>query len=116
MKKVKISEWEFETPVIGEDGKPTTEKKTVKENTLVVLNVLLNLKKPEELPRGLDKFRLFSRLSKAFDKAEKSKVLELDDADHSFLKNIIENEIPSVWGANKNICKAIDDFLEAKEE
>lgn len=106
MRKIKIESWKGKTP----DGKE------VEENLLIALNALLNSKKPEEIPRGLDKFRLFSRLAKAFDKAEKTKVLELEEIDYNFLKDMIDKDVPSVWAFNPQISKAIDNFIDAKSE
>jgi hypothetical protein len=68
------------------------------------------------MPIGLYKFRVFNRLSKAFEKADKSKLLELEEADYKFLKDEMEKSIPSAWGMNEEISKAIENFLEAKEE
>ena len=106
MRKISIKKWKA-TDNTG---------KEVEENTLIMLNALLLNKKPDELPKGLDKFRLFNRIGKAFDIAEKTNELILEEADYLFLKGAIEKDIPSVWGLNKNILKAIDEFLNAKEE
>ena len=105
MRKIGIESWKV--------GKGKDERT---ENILIAINVLLSNKKPEEIPRGIDKFRLFGRLSKAFENAEKNNMLELEEADYSFLKKTIENDIPSLWAMNKNAFKAIEDFLNAKEE
>jgi len=104
MRKVKIEKWKAKD----------REGKEYDESLLTVLNVLINNKKPEEMPRGLDKFRTFSRLIKAFDKAEKSGVLELEETDYKFLKESVEKDIPSIWGANENVSKAVEAFLDAK--
>jgi hypothetical protein len=66
------------------------------------------------MPKGLDTFRLFHRLANSFEKAETSNVLELEDGDYLFLKNMIERDIPSVWAMNKNINEVIEEFLNAK--
>jgi len=105
MRKIKIESWKVN--INGEEKD---------ENILMALNLLLSSKKPEEIPRGIDKFRLFGRLSKAFEKAEKTKMLVLEESDYSFLKKMIETDVPSIWGMNSNAFKAIEDFLEAKEE
>ena len=106
MREIKIWGWKATTP----DGKP------VEENLLIGLNVLIANKKPEEIPKGIDKFRLFGRLARAFEKAEKTKILELEEADYSFLKETIEKDVPSTWAMNPNMNKAIEEFLNAKEE
>lgn len=106
MRKVKLEKW------IAKDREGNDQE----EDLLIALNVLIANKKPEEMPRGLDKFRTFGRLAKAFEKAEKSKILELEEFDYKFLKDSIEKDIPSSWGMNSNISKAIEDFLNAKED
>ena len=106
MRKIKLEKWKSND----------REGNDIDEDLLIALNVLIANKKPEEMPRGLDKFRTFNRLSKAFEKAEKSRVLELEEVDYKFLKESIEKDIPSSWGMNPNISKAIEDFMETKDE
>lgn len=106
MRKIQVIEWTVKT----------AEGTEAKENLLQVLSVLVTNKKPEELPKGLEQFKLFNKLTKAFEKAEQTKVLELEDTEYKFLKNTIDRDIPSVWGANKNIVAAINSFYNAVEE
>jgi len=106
MRKVKIEKWK----VKGPDGKD------MDESLLTALNVLIAGKDPKDMPRGLDQFRTMNRLIKAFDKADKSGVLTLEEVDYKFLKDSVEKDIPSIWGGNENISKAIEAFLESKEE
>jgi len=105
-RKIKIVNWKAKS----QDGEE------LEENLLMGLNVFIANKKPDEILRGIDKFRLFGRLAKAFEKAEKTKILELEEGDYSFLKTSIERDIPSTWAINPNTNKAIEDFLDAKEE
>lgn len=106
MRKIKINIWE------ANDGKGNK----VEDSLIKALGVLLANKDPKEMPRGLDNFRLFNRLSKVFDKAEKTKTLELEEADYKFLKDMLEKDIPAMWGANTNIMESIESFINAKEE
>ena len=106
MRKIKIESW------TSKDH----EGKDIKENFLMVLKVLITNKKPEEMPKGIEKFELFNRLSKAFQEAEKSNVLKLEEADYKFLKETINKDIPSNWGFNQNVSKAVENFMNAKEE
>ena len=115
MRKIKIESWKANVPVKDETGK-VIEVQEADENLLVAINMLIGGKKPEEMPRGLDKFRLFNRLAKAFDKADKSKLLVLEEIDYKFIKDIIEKDVPSAWGFNSNLNDAIESFLNAKEE
>jgi len=114
MRKIKIEKWKSKVPVYEGDKVVGTEDKD--EDLLVALNVLISNKKPEDMPKGLDKMRTFGRLVKAFDKADKNKVLELEEVDFKFLKDIIEKDIPASWGMNQNIMKAVEEFLDAKSE
>lgn len=116
MRKIRLDKWKSKVPKFDTDGVTLIGSEEADEDLLMVLNVLIANKKPEEMPRGLDKFRTFSRIAKAFEKADKSRVLELEEADYKFLKDEIESSIQSNWGMNENISKAIEEFLEAKEQ
>lgn len=105
MRKVEVRKWKIKTP-----------NEELEETTLNALNALIAGQKPEDIPRGIDKFRLFGRLAKAFEKSEKNGVLELEESDYSFIKKAVEKDIPSVWAMNKNINEAMEAFLNAKEE
>ena len=106
MRKIPISKWSSKLPT-GEDAE---------EDLLIALNVLIGAKKPEEIPRGIDKFRIFGKIAEAFDKAVQTGILELEDREYDFLKETIEKDVPSTWAMNQNLLKAINDFLDAKEE
>ena len=114
MRKIKIETWEAKSPIY-EDGK-VIGYEDKDENLLLALNILIGNKKQEEMPRGLDNFRLMSRLSKAFAKAEETKELILEEIDYKFIKDDLEKNIPSSWGMNVNIMKAVEEFLNAKLE
>ena len=114
MRKIKIETWKSNFPKYDTDGNVVGSEEKA-EDLLTALNVLIANRKPEDMPRGLDKFRTFGRISKAFTKAEESKILELEEADYSFLKESIEKDAPAIWGMNKNILKAIEAFLNAEE-
>lgn len=101
MKSIKVLSWKAKLPS-GEE---------VEEDTLVLLSILIKGKKPEDMPKGLDYFRQFNRIAKAFDEATKTKELVLEESDYLFLKKTIENEIPAEWGMNTNALSAIEEFL-----
>lgn len=113
MRRIKVETWKSDVPKYDGEKIVGTEEK--EEDLLAVLNVLISNMKPEEMPRGLDNFRLFGRLSKAFEKADKTKILELEETDYNFLKKTIEKDVPSTWGMNENILKAVETFLNAEE-
>lgn len=86
-----------------------------KINTIKMLTALINKASKEDMPQGLDQFRMFNRISKAFDhyeahKEEKSFV-ELEESDYSFIKRLVDNKIPAEWGSNASIFEAIEKVL-----
>jgi hypothetical protein len=106
MRKIAIESWK----AIDIDGKD------MEECVLDILAALVNNKDPKEMPKGLDNFRLMNRLMTSFDKAKVSKELILEESDYTFLKNAIDTDIPSAWGVNPSVLKAVEDFLNAKQE
>lgn len=108
MRKIKLFSWKEPDP--KNPGK-------LKEVDLVeVLKVLINNRDPHKMPRGIDQHRFFGRLGKAFEKAEEKRVLELDEADYSQLKKIVEEDVDGAWGMHKDINKAIEDFMGAESK
>ena len=116
MRKIAIETWKVRAPEYDQAGKQTGKTKEMEENLITILETLLMLKKPEDMPRGLDEFRLKGRLAKAFDSAKEKGELVLEETDYSFLKKTIEKDIPSNWGLSENIQKAVETFLETDEE
>ncbi len=116
MRKIKIETWKSNVPKFDTDGTTIIGTEEKEEDLLTALNVLIANKKPEDMPRGIDKTRIYGRIAKAFEKAEESKVLELEESDYTFLKEAVEKDTPASWGMNKNILNAIEIFLEAKSE
>ena len=66
--------------------------------------------------RGLDKARMFNRLIKAFDKANETNELILEESDFSFLKKSIEDGVPAEWGRNPDMMGEIEVFLKAESD
>lgn len=89
--------------------------KEIEESTLVLLNAILNMQRPETLPRGLENFRLFNRLHKAFEIAEVTGTLDLEEKDFAFLKSAMERDVPAPWGLSPNITSAIEVFISTEE-
>ncbi len=116
MRKIKLDKWKAQVPKFDKDNKTIIGSDLVDEDLLVALNNLIGAKKPEEIPRGIEKFQIFGKLAEAFDKASTTRVLELEDREYKFLKQTVEKDVPSTWALNKNLQKAINDFLDAKEK
>ncbi len=109
MRKIKIVSWKERVPKFKGEKAVGTEE--VDWNLLKSLNILISNRDPQSIPKGLDQFRFMGRLAKAFEKAEKSGMLELEEQDYNVLKNIIETNIPDVWGQNPNILNSIEEFM-----
>lgn len=107
MRKMKVEKWTSKGR--DESGNP----KDVDESIMVALTALMGDSKNESI-RGLDKFRTYARVAKAFEAADKSGELVLEEADYVYLKGLIEKGAPAMWAFNPNILKAIDEFVELK--
>lgn len=82
-----------------------------------VLKTLINNRDPQKMPyNGIDHHRFFGRLGKAFEEAEKTEILKLEEGDYSQLKKIVEEDVQGIWGLNKDISKAIEDFMSAESK
>ena len=75
MRKIKNSKWQAKGPEFDDDGKPTGKTILVDESLSAVLNILISNKDPKDIPRGIDKFRMFNRISKSFIKQKKQDLL-----------------------------------------
>jgi len=106
MRIIKIKKWQA----------PMPNGEMREEDLLVAINALIGAKKPEDIPRGLDAFRIMGKVAQAFDDADKTGELKLEEREYTFLKGIIEKDIPCTWGFNKDLMAAIDDFLNTKEQ
>jgi hypothetical protein len=106
MRKIEIGKWK----------EPDGKGKDIDVSLLSVLNGLIGGRKPEQLGRGVDGFRTMGRVAKAFEKAEKSGTLELEEVDYKALKEIVEKDVPDTWGFSKDISAAIERFLTAEIE
>jgi hypothetical protein len=115
MRSIKIESWKANIPIKDKDGNVTGTQE-MGENLLVALNVLIGTKEPQNIPKGIEKFRIFNKIAQAFDKADEAGTLELEEREYLFLKETVEKEVPSSWGMNKDLSKAINDFLNLKEE
>ena len=125
MVKIPIEVWTAQRPKgreLDENGLPVMED--AEENTVQILSFLLNNVDQRTIPTGFSQFRIFNKISKAFDKVEKAlpkangkKIfLELGGAEYLFLKGLIDKNIPAQWGANENISKAVEAFMGASKD
>ncbi len=91
-------------------------KEDVEQSTLTLLDMMIRIKKPEDMPKGLDNFRIMNRLHKAFDKAEKTGELVLEETDYKFLNDTIVKDVPAFWGRMKEPSEAIEEFVNCVAE
>ena len=106
MRKIEIGKWK----------EPNAEGKEIEVSLLNIINALIGSRKPDQIKHNVDDFRTMNRLAKAFEKAEKSKILELEEFDYKALRELVEKNIPDAWGFNKDISEAIERFLNAEPE
>jgi len=104
MRSIKVKKWKS----------PGPDSKEIEETTISLIHVLLMSGDPKDMPKGLDKFRLFNRIAKACDTADKSGTLVFEEADFLFIEKCIKDGVPAVWGTNKAISEAVEEFLATK--
>jgi len=114
MRQIKIETWKSQLPVKDDEGN-IVDSKEMDENLLMAFNVLIGSKNPKDIPKGIDAFRIFNKIAQAFDDAEKTGILKLEEREYDFLKETIENDVPSQWAMNPNLSQAIFAFINAKE-
>jgi len=90
------------------------EAKELEGSLVDALSMIINSIDPSKLPRGIDKFRTYGRITKVFDKAKKNESIILEDADYIFIKNFVEADIPMTWGGKSEVLDAIEAFLSSK--
>lgn len=108
MREIKLFNWK--------EPDPKDPKKEKNVDLIEVLKILIYARDPQKMFTGIDKHRFFGRLGKAFEKAEKTRVLELEEGDYSQLKKIVEEDVKGDWGLSKDINKAVEDFLGAEQK
>ena len=100
MRKIALKTWQ-------ENGNDTT--------IINVFKTLILTQDPRTAPKGIDQFLTFKRIGEAFEKGEKSNVLELVEGDFLLLKSMIEKDVPRTWGMVSGLSDAVVEFLEAKK-
>jgi len=100
MKEIKLDTWDAKL-LNGE---------TVKESIVTVLSLIVSVSS-DDLPKGMEGFRLMRRLAENFDSAEKSGTLKLDNADYATLKALTEKNIPAKLAMNPKIFAEVEKFL-----
>lgn len=83
----------------------------VEESTVSLLNAIINSTRQEDMPKGIEHFRLFTRLVRAFDKSSENGIIELEEADYSIIHRMFEKGLPAIWAMNKDISRAVEGFL-----
>ncbi len=110
MKKIKLVKWKEQAP--NEKG----ESIEIDQDSINILNMLINSIAPEKQPKGLDNFRMMNKITKAFDKAKGKEYLYLEAPEYKYIKdNALEN-LPANWGANPNAFAAINNFDNAEDK
>ncbi len=109
MRSIKLFKWKEPNP---DPDSPGEEKEV---DLVEVLKILINNRDPSRMPRGIDQYRFYGRMNKIFEEAKKTNVLKIEEADYTQVKKIMEEDVPAAWGMNKDISKAIEEFLNVEE-
>ncbi len=104
MKTIMVTKWTEKSMIDG-------QIEEVEVDVTTAISSLINSRDPQSIPKGFDMFRMFHRISLAFEKSKTSGTIELDDIDYDFIKKTILSDIPSQWGQNINIVNAIEEFM-----
>ena len=117
MRKIPVDKWKAKEQHVetGADGKEKLVVKDIDETSLEIVKAVLNAPDQQGM-RGFDGMRMQNQIADAIDKAEKSGVLELEDAPFSYLKNKLERLAPEQWGQNKHIFPAVEKILNTPAE
>lgn len=110
MKSIENKKW-TEKVVRMVDGKQVVEE--LPASLITALGTLMSVAKQEDVPKGFSQFRSYSRIAKAFDQAEKSGTLELDDSDYILLKSLVDKNCPATWAFKPEIVEAVEAFMDA---
>lgn len=94
------------------------EKGEIEEKKADLANALgsLLIQNRDRLPKGMDAFRTFHQIQHAFEEAEKTGFIELEEAPYIFIKKIIETDISPAWAAKPEVFDAIEIFLKAEPD
>jgi len=101
-----------EIPVFS--WKETVEGEEMEVNTISVINTMLNMIPPQEMPRGFEYFKVMKNLSDAFEKADKNIILE--EREYEFLLKLIKKYVPASWATDENVRKVIETFMELENK
>lgn len=132
MVQKKIHKWALNEPIISSSGIPVRvfkdrfmqqnkrepadveigEIKT-HETTIDMLAIALDKIASE---KGFDAFMRTKRIAEAVEKAKDSETINLTADDLSVLQKLLKENLPGIWALNKNICDAVEDFLEVKKD
>lgn len=107
MRKIKLIEWDV-------DGNKPGEK--VKEDLAIVLKAFLGTIPPQNMPRGFDQFRSFNKINKAFDTANKSRELVLENTKYMFIRTLINKFIPAQWSMKEERSEEVEKFMDLQAE
>ena len=113
--KMKIKGWKVQIPIKDEQGRPTDKYTLAEENLIMLLKYLISAQPMEQLPGGFKNFTVFSKVAQELELAEKKGALNMTPETHTFLKLIIDKNIPSTWGMNADVSSAITEFMTIDE-
>ena len=102
MKKMNVVKWK----VMDMNGKDNG----VEQSIINVITIALS-KASNSMGSGIEQFRFIHRVSEAFDRAEKTGILEIEDTDYAKITDLMKNNMPAGFGFSKDIYSAVENFL-----
>jgi hypothetical protein len=93
-----------------------SDGKEVQGNNCLMIEAILASRDPQKMPKGIDQFRFFGRITKACDEAPGIGFIIFEEADYSQLKKFVEEGVPSHWAKHPDIAKAVEEFISIEQE
>ena len=106
MRKLNIKTWKSKLPEGGES----------KDSLIHLIKAMMSDENSKIVLFGVETFEVVKKVDDALLKAEKTKVLELDEESYDMLSNFIEQFIPSYLGINTMLAQQVESFLSLEKE
>jgi hypothetical protein len=106
MYELEIQSWDVKIPT---ENNKFIERK---ENLIEAIKFLLG---QSEQKQGFESFMIMHNIADAFNEAEKSNILKLEEREYDFVVNLIKEKVPAQWALNNKLSKQITEFLDLKK-
>jgi len=106
MRKIRIYQWNEKSPQSGKEEDVDTR--------ILITNMVKGIP-PQNIPRGLDNFRIMLSLHESLEKSKGKEYLNLEENVYKFLEDNCLTNIPAVWGMMDDISLAILAIVDAEQ-